>query len=607
VELEATVRHAAALMQAGNVEGGAALCRQVLAAMPGQPDALHLLAMAARDSDPRAAEALFGDSLARAPRQPSVLVNFGNFLRAQGRVAEGEALLRRAIDLAPDFVPGWYNLGILLRESNRLDDALRCANKVTALAPRYAAGWELLAAIQQRWGNIAAAVVACHEGLRHSTDAARLHYSLAQLLRQDCSFAEAANAYERALRAGYEAPVLYQNHCEALLEAGDTDRALAVLTAGIARYPDSALLHRLRARFHWEAGESGDPVGPLWHAARSHPFDAALWQTLVELLNRLGRKDEGRAALADARTRSCPQTPDLMLLEAIGHAQCGESLAATRLFAQLVEAYPLHTGIKLAFAEHLLVSGDPARAEALCADVLRANPLDQLAWAYRATAWRLLGDPRESWLVDYERMVIRAHVPAPPEYADSAAFFGAVARALEPLHRMRTHPIDQTVRGGTQTNGFLFRLKDPVLRQLEAQVRVAVRAALTDFRSDDGHPFWSRRSANTAGDGFRFAGCWSVRLASQGFHTNHIHPQGWISSALYIALPDEVRGSAESAGHLQFGVPPVEMGLALPAQRLIEPHVGELVLFPSYMWHGTVSFTSKQPRVTVAFDLIPQG
>ena len=35
-------------------------------------------------------------------------------------------------------------------------------------------------------------------------------------------------------------------------------------------------------------------------------------------------------------------------------------------------------------------------------------------------------------------------------------------------------------------------------------------------------------SARYGGDGFRFAGCWSVRLTSQGFHTNHIHREGWV-------------------------------------------------------------------------------
>ena len=100
-----------------------------------------------------------------------------------------------------------------------------------------------------------------------------------------------------------------------------------------------------------------------------------------------------------------------------------------------------------------------------------------------------------------------------------------------------------------------------------------------------------------------FSGAWSVRLRSEGFHTNHIHPEGWISSALYIALPDDIDQGEGHAGHIQFGVP---LAMDLPPKRTIHPQIGTLVLFPSYMWHGTVPFTSPQPRITVAFDLIPE-
>jgi thioredoxin-like negative regulator of GroEL len=426
-------------------------------------------------------------------------------------------------------------------------------------------------------------------------------------LRQDCSFAEAAHAYDDARRSGYEFPELYQNRGEALYEAGDVEQALECFAAGIARFPGSALLHGLWARFHWQLGGPGDSLANLRQAARSDPRNAALWQVLVDLLIRLGRADEGRSALAEARTLGCPQTPDLQLLDAIGIAKAGELPRATELFARLVAAHPQRSGFKLAFAAHLLSAGDPARAEALCAEILEKQPLEQSAWAYRGTAWQLLGDPREAWLLDYQRMVRQVQVPAPAGYASGEAFFNEVRGALETMHRMQAHPIEQTVRGGTQTNGFLFRLKHPLLQVLERQIRLAVCATLGSFPSDPTHPFWSRRLSLPEGDGFRFAGAWSVRLRSQGYHTNHIHPQGWISSALYVALPEEVRDGEGDAGYLHFGVPPSELGIALPPRRVVKPEVGVLSLFPSYMWHGTVPFRSEQPRITVAFDLVPQG
>ena len=608
MEQTAKLQQAAALMQGGRLAEGEALCRQVLEVAPAQPEALHLLALAARDRGAALeAESLFRKSLAQAPQQPGVLVNFGNFMRAQGHVAEARDLLRRAIERAPDFVPGWQSLGNLLLGIGKFSDARGCATRVTTLAPRHAAGWELLAAIEQRQGRLDAAIAACRDGLRHSPAANRLHYSLGQLLREDCGFTEAAHAYDEARRCGYETPELYQNRGEALYEAGEVQRALECFAAGIARFPGSALLHGLWARFHWQLGGPGDSLALLRKAVRSDPQNAALWQVFVDLLLRLGRAEEGSSALAEAWNLGCPQTPELQLLDAIGRAKAGELPRATELFARLVAAHPSRPGFKLAFAEHLLSAGDPARAEVLCAEVLEREPLKQSAWAFRGTAWQLLGDPREAWLLDYERMVRQVQVPPPAGYASSEAFFHKVRGVLETMHRMQSHPIEQTVRGGTQTNGFLFRLKHPLLQVLEQQIRLAVRATLASFPSEPAHPFWSRRLGQPGGDGFRFVGAWSVRLRSQGYHTNHIHPEGWISSALYVALPEEVSEGDGDAGHLQFGVPPAELGIAVRPRRVVKPEIGVLSLFPSYMWHGTVPFTSEQPRITVAFDLVPHG
>jgi predicted 2-oxoglutarate/Fe(II)-dependent dioxygenase YbiX len=44
------------------------------------------------------------------------------------------------------------------------------------------------------------------------------------------------------------------------------------------------------------------------------------------------------------------------------------------------------------------------------------------------------------------------------------------------------------------------------------------------------------------------------------------------------------------------------LGLDLPPLRTILPRPGQLVLFPSTMWHGTIPFESGE-RLTIAFDV----
>ncbi|NBC88460.1 MAG: hypothetical protein GVX90_03010, partial [Alphaproteobacteria bacterium] len=111
---------------------------------------------------------------------------------------------------------------------------------------------------------------------------------------------------------------------------------------------------------------------------------------------------------------------------------------------------------------------------------------------------------------------------------------------------------------------------------------------------------------------WRLLGSWSVRLAGSGsgggdYHTAHIHPQGILSSALYLVVPEEahapVAEGARPPGWLEIGRPPPDLGLDLPPLTTIEPREGHLALFPSTLYHGTTPFGSAE-RMTVAFDVV---
>jgi uncharacterized protein (TIGR02466 family) len=104
---------------------------------------------------------------------------------------------------------------------------------------------------------------------------------------------------------------------------------------------------------------------------------------------------------------------------------------------------------------------------------------------------------------------------------------------------------------------------------------------------------------------YRYNGGWSVRLRSAGYHTNHVHPRGWISSAFYVDLPEGMADGSTAEGCLAFGQPSLLTTPALQAQYEVRPAAGKLVLFPSYFWHGTLPFRSEQARLTVAFDVVP--
>ena len=94
-----------------------------------------------------------------------------------------------------------------------------------------------------------------------------------------------------------------------------------------------------------------------------------------------------------------------------------------------------------------------------------------------------------------------------------------------------------------------------------------------------------------------------MRLTGGGFHVNHMHPDGWISSAYYVSVPD--LDDTNHSGWIKFSEPPFPTVPELEPERWIKPSAGMLVLFPSFLWHGTAPITDNAVRVTAPFDAIP--
>ena len=103
---------------------------------------------------------------------------------------------------------------------------------------------------------------------------------------------------------------------------------------------------------------------------------------------------------------------------------------------------------------------------------------------------------------------------------------------------------------------------------------------------------------------------WAVVLKSGGHQSPHNHPMGVVSGVYYLNIPESVgRDDDGLAGCLRLG----QSNLRIKGKRdqagflteTIAPREGVMVLFPSYFWHHTIPFESKDYRISVAVDAIP--
>lgn len=124
--------------QAGNLADAQARYRQVLALMPRQPDALHMLGVTEfqrqRFDD---AARLLRDASTLMPSNALVHFNLGNALREQRKLDEAAQAFRKAVDLQPTNLDALKNLGNVLKEQNRISDALACYDRLLTTDPHH--------------------------------------------------------------------------------------------------------------------------------------------------------------------------------------------------------------------------------------------------------------------------------------------------------------------------------------------------------------------------------------------------------------------------------------------------------------------------------------
>jgi hypothetical protein len=323
-------------------------------------------------------------------------------------------------------------------------------------------------------------------------------------------------------------------------------------------------------------------------ALTAEPQDENLWAGLLNLILSQKNFEALDEVVRRARSAGLPGS-QLSPFEAIAASEQGHSERAAALFDKL----PSHhrQAIAVWHVRHLLRTGSVADAIGLIDRELAGSRGPEF-WPYASLAWRLANDSRHEWL-EADGKLVRTF-----DLADQLPPLDKLADVLRSLHANSGEYLDQSVRGGTQTDGPLLSRIDPEIRQLRAAIVSAVQEYVADLPAlDPAHPTLKERRDRS----IRFSGSWSVRLEGAGFHTSHVHPQGWISSALYVALPDRADNDPP-AGWLKLGDPPAALKMDLPATHSVEPTPGRLVLFPSWMWHGTVPFPAGE-RLTVAFDV----
>jgi tetratricopeptide (TPR) repeat protein len=525
------------------------------------PKAVHLLGLVEKgDGNLREAMQLLRRAAALDSRDPEIANNLARTAQDLGDLDTAESEYRRALKIQANLRPAMVGLCHLLVKLERWPEAYKLFEQLLPASPN-------------------------DPSLRHGFAMTLLGMGQPE---------KAEPMFTALVEEGNTAPQIRYMRARARLELGIVDPAIDDLRAAHAAKPSILTLQSL-AGMYWMTGDKAS-LETLVQEAINVP---ELVAKAAEILRQTGSPEKALAALYAARAKH-ELPPASWAVEATVFIDMQDGARAEEAARECLVVDPQNVVVRRSLITSLLMQGKASDAMPIIEDMRKKEPDDQQWLAYETTALRLLGDTRYADIVDIERFVRPYKLPVPEGFDNIESFNSAFLLTLDRWHRYETHPLDQSLRGGSQTPRDLTTIDDPVIKAFYRALDDPIRRYMSTVGNAQDHPLTARNTGD-----YQITGGWSVRLQGGGKHVNHVHPEGWISSAYYFSVPEETRTDPGRSGWIKFAEPPFETSPPTPPEKWIQPEAGMLVLFPSYLWHGTEPIHDGSLRVTAPFDAVP--
>ncbi|MDE0810781.1 MAG: putative 2OG-Fe(II) oxygenase, partial [Alphaproteobacteria bacterium] len=382
---------------------------------------------------------------------------------------------------------------------------------------------------------------------------------------------EAERLYRDILRRSPGHPVAATLLARLALKRGDFSKARALLMVAVAKAPDYMQAHVALGECHEQAWAQGPATRAYRRALALAPEQAGTLVTLGNLEQQANNDNVAGALYRRALV-----------------IQPGSVAAANNLAAACLKC------------------ADPIRALDATDRVLESNPSHVRAIAYRTVALRALGrDAEADRFLGFGSLVTSTRLDPSSRYSDLAEFNGDLADAL------MTHPnissewdsAKRAIRGGAIVPRLLEH-RVPVIEAFETFLRATINGAIAALPDDRSHPYLARKPE--ADERGRYAlDIWGNLLGRSDHQSAHIHNLGWMSGVYYVTVPVPEPDEDPRAGWIEFNRPGYGISVlgGEAGIEVIRPEPGMVILFPSYVWHGTIPFNGPGQRVSIAFDL----
>ena len=158
-------------------------------------------------------------------------------------------------------------------------------------------------------------------------------------------------------------------------------------------------------------------------------------------------------------------------------------------------------------------------------------------------------------------------------------------------------PNSNSTIGGYQTTKNLFLYKEESFSEMLKIIVSAVNKYKEHYNDSESFMIkeWPKNTSIHS---------WAVTLNTKGHQNAHIHPDGWLSGVFYLQVP-KIKKDEGSIFFSSLGYDYPSLNKKKIVEKRIKPKQGDLILFPSSLFHGTIPTTSENDRISLAFDIKP--
>ena len=378
------------------------------------------------------------------------------------------------------------------------------------------------------------------------------------------------------------------------------DYAEIYLKQCLAQAPNYIPAHESLNKLYWEKSAKSSLMSSYQTTLKKFPANPVLIHSQIGQLLQINDLESAMKISIQA-VNLFKDNLDLKHAYSIVLDKFGEHEQAFNILYTLVQQAPENARYAVDLSNFYIQNHEYKLSVKHLEEAIKFNPYNQELWAYLSTAWRLLNDEKYFWLTNYQQFVRVMELPPPKGYKSIENFNDDLKSLLLNLHTNDKQPLDQSVRSGSQTTGHLLYRSNELLNLFKKSMTSCINNYLMALPKDPTHPLLVRNQHR-----FTTKGSWSVKLDHGGYHANHIHPHGWLSAPSYISIPDEMNNSdITKSGWLKLGETSLELGQREAIAMEVCPEPGQIIIFPSYIWHGTHKLISNQPRLTIPCDIMP--